>query len=109
MAAPTLTLRGELRCFSCARFLGDFESHPDTHGRGDIHLIKPEFGELPASPVQSEKGPRLLSLRWARGRRVRGERGLVPRIPEKQRPRAPNRAPSLFLGALTVSLTRGAP
>ncbi len=56
MPAPTLTVRGELRCFSCARYLGDFESHPDTHGRGDIHLIKPEFGELAATPVPSKHG-----------------------------------------------------
>ena len=56
MPAPTLTLRGELRCFSCARYLGDFESHPEEHGRGDIHLIKPEFGELAASPVESKRG-----------------------------------------------------
>ncbi len=56
MPAPALTLRGELRCFTCARFLGDFESHPETHGRGDIHIIKPEFGELPASAVESERG-----------------------------------------------------
>lgn len=56
MPAPTLTLRGELRCFSCARYLGDFESHPEEHGRGDIHLIKPEFGELPATPVPSDQG-----------------------------------------------------
>jgi hypothetical protein len=54
MPAPTLTLRGELRCFSCARYLGDFESHTDQHGRGDIHLIKPKFGELPATPVESK-------------------------------------------------------
>ncbi len=56
MPAPALTLRGELRCFSCARYLGDFESHPDTHGRADIHLIEPEFGQLPATPVKSDKG-----------------------------------------------------
>jgi len=56
MPAPTLTLRGELHCFTCARYLGDFESHPDAHGRGDIHLIKPEFGALPATPVESERG-----------------------------------------------------
>ena len=58
MVAPTLTLRGELRCFSCARYLGDFESHPEVHGGDDIHLIEPEFGKLPASPVPSATGLR---------------------------------------------------
>ena len=58
MPAPTLTLRGELHCFACARFLGDFESHPDEHGRGDIHLLKPEFGQLAATAVESDKGLR---------------------------------------------------
>jgi len=57
MPAPTLTLRGELHCFACARFLGDFESHPDEHGRDDIHLIQPEFG-LAATAVPSSKGLR---------------------------------------------------
>lgn len=56
MPAPTLTLRGELRCFACARYLGDFESHPAEHGKADIHLVTPEFGELPAKPVKSDKG-----------------------------------------------------
>jgi len=56
MPATTLTLRGELRCFSCARYLGDFESHPNDHGKGDIHLVKPEFGELAAKPVESARG-----------------------------------------------------
>lgn len=55
MPAPALTLRSELRCFTCVRFLGDFESHPETHGRGDIHILKPEF-ELPASAVESKRG-----------------------------------------------------
>ena len=56
MVTPALRLRGELRCFTCARYLGDFESHPSTHGRADIHLVPPEFGELPAHAVQSDRG-----------------------------------------------------
>jgi hypothetical protein len=58
MPRPTLTLRGELHCFACARYLGDFEAHPEDHGAGDIHFIKPEFGELPARAVPSDKGLR---------------------------------------------------
>lgn len=49
-------LRGELRCFTCARYLGEFESHPEEHGRADIHLIEPEFGELAARPVPGPNG-----------------------------------------------------
>lgn len=56
MATHTLTYRGELRCFECARYLGDFEAHPTLHGRSDLHLLEPEVGELPARPVQGERG-----------------------------------------------------
>ena len=49
-------LRGELRCFSCARYLGEFESHPEEHGPADLHLIQPEFGELEARPVPGADG-----------------------------------------------------
>ncbi len=51
-------LRGELRCFSCARYLGEFESHPEEHGPTDMHLIEPEFGALEARPVPSAGGLR---------------------------------------------------
>ncbi len=44
-------LRGELRCFICSRYLGDFESHPEEHGSADIHLVEPEFGALAARAV----------------------------------------------------------
>ena len=49
-------LRGELRCFACARFLGEFESHPEEHGRSDIHLIEPKVGALLARPVRTSGG-----------------------------------------------------
>ena len=53
------TLRGELRCLACARYLGDFESHPERHGRGDIHLLKLEAGgSLPEHPVETAQGLR---------------------------------------------------
>jgi len=39
-----ITLRGELRCFSCSRFLGEFESHPDAHGKDDLHLLEARAG-----------------------------------------------------------------
>lgn len=52
----TLTLRGELRCFACARYLGEFESHPETHGNGDIHLIPPEIGELAQHAIKADDG-----------------------------------------------------
>lgn len=51
-------LRGELRCFACARYLGDFESHPDRHGSDDIHLILPEGGALAQHAMQTEDGLR---------------------------------------------------
>ena len=51
-----IALRGELRCFSCARYLGDFESHPEEHGQSDLHLIEPEFGTLAARPLPSSDG-----------------------------------------------------
>ena len=50
------TLRGELKCFSCARYLGDFESHPDSHGEGDVHLLRPEVGQLAQFAVETEDG-----------------------------------------------------
>jgi hypothetical protein len=53
-----VTLRGELRCFSCSRYLGEFESHPQTHGPRDLHLIEPTEGALPAHAVQTERGLR---------------------------------------------------
>lgn len=53
------TLRGELRCFACARYLGEFESHPGRHGRGDLHLVAPREGTaLPQYPVETEGGLR---------------------------------------------------
>ena len=53
-----LTYRGELRCFSCGRYLGEFESHPERHGRDDIHFLKPEGGQVVVEPGS--------------GRRIRG-------------------------------------
>jgi len=54
-----IVLRGELRCFSCARFLGEFESHPDTHGRDDIHVVEPRGGVILAQqPVATDRGLR---------------------------------------------------
>ena len=51
-----ITIKGELRCFACSRYLGDFESHPELHGASDVHLLKPEFGQLPQHAVQGEHG-----------------------------------------------------
>lgn len=53
-----ITLVGELKCFECARYLGDFKSHPDEHGPFDVHLLPREGGELPAHAVASERGLR---------------------------------------------------
>lgn len=53
-----LTYRGELRCFSCGRYLGEFESHPEAHGRNDLHLITPEGGHALPQPLQTERGLR---------------------------------------------------
>ena len=52
------TLRGELKCFSCARYLGDFESHPDRHGRDAIHLLKPPEGMLAQVAIETKSGLR---------------------------------------------------
>lgn len=52
------TLRGELRCMACSRYLGDFEAHPDRHGKDDLHVLRPAVGELPAHAVESERGLR---------------------------------------------------
>ena len=49
-------VRGELRCFACSRYLGEFESHPEEHGTANIHLLEPEFGELAAKPVPADDG-----------------------------------------------------
>ena len=50
------TIRGEMRCFACSRYLGDFESHPDAHGSADVHLLPPEVGELPQHAVAGVEG-----------------------------------------------------
>ena len=52
------TIRGEVRCFSCSRYLGDFESHPEQHGNADIHLLRPEFGALSQHAIETEDGLR---------------------------------------------------
>jgi hypothetical protein len=54
----SMTLRGELRCFNCARYLGEFESHPEAHGKADLHLVVPEGRELQEHPVRTERGLR---------------------------------------------------
>lgn len=51
-----VVVRGELHCFACGRFLGDFESHPQEHGRGDIHLVQPDVGPRPVHPVKTARG-----------------------------------------------------
>jgi hypothetical protein len=55
---PAITLRGELRCFACSRYLGDFESHPEAHGKGDLHVIRPEGVETREHAVKTERGLR---------------------------------------------------
>ena len=50
-------LRGELRCFSCSRYLGDFESHNGSRPR-DLHLCRPDSGALPQFAVLTERGLR---------------------------------------------------
>ncbi len=52
------TLRGELRCFACSRYLGDFESHPEAHGVGDFHLRPPKVVALPHKALETESGLR---------------------------------------------------
>jgi DNA-directed RNA polymerase subunit RPC12/RpoP len=52
------TIRGELRCIACSRYLGDFESHPERHGKGDLHLVTPKAGALPQHAVATEAGLR---------------------------------------------------
>ena len=51
-------LRGELHCFACARYLGEFESHPEAHGPGDLHLLPPKEGALAQHPIATERGLR---------------------------------------------------
>lgn len=53
-----LTYRGELRCFSCGRYLGEFESHPERHGRDDIHFLAAEGGQAVVQPLRTERGLR---------------------------------------------------
>jgi len=53
-----LTLRGELRCFACSRYLGEFESHPRDHGPRDIHMIEPAVGTLPHRAIATDRGLR---------------------------------------------------
>lgn len=53
-----LTYRGELRCFSCGRYLGDFLSHPEAHGKDDVHFVEPEAGAPVPQPVRTEAGLR---------------------------------------------------
>ncbi len=48
--------RGGLRCLACASYLSDFESHPDQHGKGDLHLAQPQTGPLPQHAVETDEG-----------------------------------------------------
>ena len=50
------TLRGELHCFACARYLGDFEVHEDGHD--DVRVLQPEGGTLPQHAVRTPDGLR---------------------------------------------------
>jgi hypothetical protein len=52
------TLRGELRCFACSRYLGDFESHPDRHGKDDLHIKQPEGPRRVFEAVNTDQGLR---------------------------------------------------
>ncbi len=52
------TIRGELRCMACARYLGDFESHPERHGKADLHMVPPREGPLPAHAETTGSGLR---------------------------------------------------
>ena len=50
-------LRGELRCFACSRYLGDFESRGGSRPR-DLRLCPPDAAPLPHSAVLTERGLR---------------------------------------------------
>ena len=56
MIARFSTLRGELHCFACARYLGDFEVHRGSHG--DVRLLEPEDGALAQHAVRTPDGLR---------------------------------------------------
>lgn len=58
MEGPLVTLRGELRCFACSRYLGDFESHPAAHGGRDVHLLAPEPGVVRERAIRTTQGLR---------------------------------------------------
>ena len=51
------TLRGELRCFACSRYLCDFESHTGS-GPRDLRLCHSDAGPLPQSAIMTERGLR---------------------------------------------------
>ena len=53
-----VTLRGELRCFTCSRYLGEFGSHLELHGVRDMHLIEPADGPLPHRAIETDRGLR---------------------------------------------------
>jgi len=55
---PMTTYRGELTCFACGRYLGEFESHPLDHGKHDVHFIEPAVGAPPQHAVETERGLR---------------------------------------------------
>lgn len=50
------TFRGELHCLACGRYLGDFESHPERHGKDDLHVVEPKFGPLQDHAVKTARG-----------------------------------------------------
>jgi hypothetical protein len=54
----TITYRGELRCFACGRYLGEFESHPALHGAKDLHLLPSEAGPQAHRPLLTKQGLR---------------------------------------------------
>ncbi len=50
-------LRGELRCFACSRYLGDFES-PDGSRPQDLRLCRPDAAPMLKLAVLTERGLR---------------------------------------------------
>ncbi len=49
-------VRGEMRCFACARYLGDYESRTTGRAAPTVRMLRPEVGELAQHAVPGDAG-----------------------------------------------------
>lgn len=49
-------VRGEMRCFSCARYLGDYESRTKGQEAPTVRILRPKVGDLAQHAIRGDAG-----------------------------------------------------